>query len=96
MSNYATIKDGIVINTIVCDDSNISQIDGYHVKITDDTNIAAPGYEYDADKNKFKSPQPFESWVLNPDTLIWEAPVSKPEDGFYSWNEEDQVWIKVS
>jgi hypothetical protein len=97
MSNYATVKNGIVINTIVCEDSKISEVNGHNIKITESTNQAAPGYEYDADKNKFKAPQPFESWTLNVDTLLWEAPVAKPVgEGYYRWDEELQEWIKVS
>ena len=97
MSNYATIKNGTVINVIICGDSAISEVLGQNVKITEATNQAAPGYEYDADKNKFKAPQPFESWTLNADTLLWEAPVAKPtEKGYYRWDEESQEWIKVS
>lgn len=92
MINYAKIENGVVTNVIVCNDSQISTQDGYHVKITLETNEASIGYEYDATKNKFKSPQPYESWTLNADTLIWEAPVSKPE-GAISWNEANQSWF---
>ena len=92
MINYAKIENGIVTNVIVCHDSQISTQDGYHVKITAETNEASIGYEYDATKNKFKSPQPYESWTLNADTLIWEAPVAKPA-GAISWDEANQSWF---
>ena len=97
MSNYATVENGIVTNIIICEDSSISLVPGHNIKITEATNEAAPGYEYDADKNKFKSPQPFESWTLNTENLLWEAPVAKPtEEGYYRWDELGQEWIKVS
>ena len=97
MSNYATVKNGIVTNIIVCEDSSISLVPGSHIKITETTNEAAPGYEYDSDKNKFKSPQPFESWTLNEETLLWEAPVAKPvQEGYYRWDEDTQDWVQVS
>jgi len=51
------------------------------------------GDTYDASKNAFISPQPFNSWVLNEDTCRWEAPVAYPNDGQdYKWNEENQNW----
>lgn len=97
MSNYATVENGIVTNIIVCEDSSISVVPGHHIKITEATNEAAPGYEYHADKNKFKSTKPFESWTLNTENLLWEAPVDKPTgEGFYRWDEATQGWIKVS
>lgn len=97
MSLYAKIINGVVDNIIVCEDSEISLQNGDHIKITNETNQAALGYEYIADKNKFKAPQPFESWTLNEETILWEAPVAKPiEEGFYRWDEAGQEWILVS
>ena len=97
MSLYAKIEEGIVTNIIVCEDSQIGTQYGHYVKVTENTNDAKFGDEYNFDKNKFKTSQPFESWVLNSDTLLWEAPVSKPEgEGYYSWDEESQDWIKIS
>jgi len=58
-------------------------------------NFAAKGYTYDQTRDAFIPPQPFNSWVLNETTRIWEAPVATPEDydGFnYEWNETNQTW----
>lgn len=92
INTYAKIEDGIVVNIILCSDSEISSQSGTHIKVTDETNKASIGYEYSYEKNKFKSWQPFESWTLNTDTLLWEAPVAKPE-GATIWNEANQSWI---
>jgi hypothetical protein len=92
ISTYAKIEENIVTNLILCSDSEIGSQSGMHIKVTDSTNKSGIGYEYDSDKNKFKAPQPYESWTLNEDTLLWEAPVAKPE-GATIWNEEDQYWI---
>jgi hypothetical protein len=92
ISTYAKIEENIVTNLILCSDSEIGSQSGMHIKVTDSTNKAGIGYEYNSEKNKFKAPQPYESWTLNEDTLLWEAPVSKPE-GATIWNEEDQSWI---
>jgi hypothetical protein len=97
MSKYAKINDNnIVENIIICEDSEISTQNGHHVKVTESTNDAQIGFEYDFSKNKFKAPQPFESWTLNADTLLWEAAVDKPLEGSFRWDETEQNWIKVS
>jgi hypothetical protein len=42
----------------------------------------------------FIPPKIFPSWVLNKETLTWEAPVAKP-DGNYTWDEEAGQWVKA-
>ena len=57
-------------------------------------NYAGVGYIYDPVRDAFYAPQPFESWTLNEDTCIWEAPVAYPEDeNSYLWDEETLNWI---
>tara|TARA_S200002703_G_scaffold112782_1_gene98282 strand:+ start:1151 stop:1567 length:417 start_codon:yes stop_codon:yes gene_type:complete len=57
-------------------------------------NFAAIGYTWDATRNAFYAPQPYNSWILNEDTCQWEAPVAKPNDGQeYIWDEVNQTWI---
>lgn len=52
-------------------------------------NYAGVGFHYDKDADAFYSPQPFDSWVLNTETYLWEAPIAKPtEVGFWVWNEQ--------
>jgi hypothetical protein len=59
-------------------------------------NYAGIGYTYDEDRDAFIPPKPFESWVLDEDTCLWEAPVAYPEDGgVYSWDEETTNWILI-
>ena len=60
-------------------------------------NYAGIGYTYDADRDAFIPPKPFESWVLDEDTCLWEAPLPYPEDGAtYYWNEELFSWEFVA
>lgn len=60
-------------------------------------NYAGIGYSYDEDLDAFIPPQPFESWTLNEDTCLWEAPVAYPEDGkMYSWDEDTTSWVEVA
>jgi hypothetical protein len=56
-------------------------------------NFAGIGYSYDQTRDAFISPKPFNSWILDEDTCLWEAPVAKPDDEqIYQWNETDQQW----
>ena len=56
-------------------------------------NFAGIGYTYDQTRDAFIPPKPFNSWTLNEDTCLWEAPVAYPDDGQeYTWNETDQEW----
>jgi hypothetical protein len=59
-------------------------------------NYAGIGYTYDAAKDAFIPPQPFNSWTLNEDTCLWDSPVAYPTDGkLYKWNEEILNWEEV-
>ena len=56
-------------------------------------NFAGVGFKYDQTKDAFIEPKPFNSWILNETTCLWEAPVVKPTDGqSYDWNETNQTW----
>jgi len=56
-------------------------------------NFAGIGYTYDEDRDAFIPPKPFNSWTLNEDTCLWEAPVTYPNDGqLYYWNETNKTW----
>jgi hypothetical protein len=59
-------------------------------------NFAGIGYTYDEERDAFISPKPFQSWLLNEETCIWEAPVAYPTDNkMYRWNETTQEWIEI-
>ena len=60
-------------------------------------NFAGIGYTYDEDRDAFIAPKPFNSWILNEDTCLWEAPVAYPNDGQdYKWNETIQNWELIT
>lgn len=60
-------------------------------------NGAGIGYYYDETRDAFIAPKPHNSWILNEETCIWEAPIPYPSDGkFYTWNEISQSWIEVT
>jgi hypothetical protein len=59
-------------------------------------NYAGIGFTYDATRDAFISPSPFNSWVLNEDTCRWESPTPMPTDGkMYSWDENTVSWVEV-
>jgi hypothetical protein len=59
-------------------------------------NYAGVGYTFDAARDAFIPPKPYNSWVLNEDTCLWEAPVAYPTDGErYSWDEATTAWVVV-
>jgi hypothetical protein len=59
-------------------------------------NYAGLGYTYDPDRDAFIAPKPFESWILNEDSCLWEPPVPYPSDGAeYVWNEATTSWQLV-
>jgi hypothetical protein len=60
-------------------------------------NFAGLGMTYDEDRDAFIYKKPFNSWILNEDTCLWEAPVAMPtavlkENQYYSWNESIINW----
>jgi hypothetical protein len=63
-------------------------------------NYAGIGFTYDSTRDAFIPPKPFNSWVLNEDTCLWEAPVAYPafdeqNPKYYVWNEETLNWDEI-
>ena len=60
-------------------------------------NYAGIGYSYDATRDAFVPPKPFESWSLNETSCIWEPPVAYPtDDKAYAWNESTTSWDEIA
>ena len=58
-------------------------------------NYAGIGHTYDENKDAFIPPKPFNSWTLNEDTCLWQAPVSMPTEFASYWDEETLSWKEV-
>lgn len=59
-------------------------------------NFAGAGFKYDSNRDAFIPPKPFNSWVLNEETCIWEATLPYPDDGKnYIWNETALSWEEI-
>jgi hypothetical protein len=60
-------------------------------------NYALLGYTFDesiGEHGAFIPPQPFNSWTLNLNTCLWEAPADYPDQRYlYDWDEESLSWI---
>jgi len=56
---------------------------------------AAIGDTWNEANNVFISPKPFASWTLN-NNFKWQAPVSYPSSGSYTWNELELEWEVVT
>jgi hypothetical protein len=56
-------------------------------------NFAGIGYKYDQTRDAFIPPKPFNSWILNETTCLWQSPIAYPTDGQeYKWNETTTSW----
>ena len=56
-------------------------------------NYAGIGYTYDENRDAFIPKKPYNSWILNETTCLWNAPVVMPQDGkSYNWNESTLTW----
>jgi hypothetical protein len=59
-------------------------------------NYAGVGYTYDAERDAFIPPKPYESWTLNEDSCTWVAPTPMPTDlKAYEWRESDLSWVEI-
>jgi hypothetical protein len=59
-------------------------------------NYAGIGYTYDSTRDAFIPPKIFNSWILNEDTCLYEAPTPMPTDGkTYKWDEDTISWIET-
>jgi hypothetical protein len=62
---------------------------------------AGKGYTYDPVLDVFIRPKPYGSWLLNPSTTEWEAPVPEPAltpeqiaaRDRYNWDENSLSWV---
>jgi hypothetical protein len=57
-------------------------------------NYAGIGYTYDQQRDAFIPPRPFDSWVIDENSCLWQAPTPMPTDGkSYSWDEATTSWV---
>jgi len=60
-------------------------------------NYAGIGYTYDVSRDAFIPPKPYNSWVLNESTCLYDAPTPMPtDDKRYSWDESTTSWVEIT
>jgi len=56
-------------------------------------NYAGVGFTYDSVLDAFIPPKPYNSWLLDTQTCLWDPPIPYPTDGkIYTWDETTQTW----
>jgi hypothetical protein len=56
-------------------------------------NFAGVGFTYNYNLDAFIPPKPYNSWILNEETCLWESPIEYPSDGLhYIWDETTTSW----
>jgi hypothetical protein len=108
MSHWAEIdENSIVLRVLVGDNNDPNGDEGYQwlldnlggtwIKCSYNRNIRknfpGAGYYFDAERDAFIIPKPFNSWILNEETCQWEPPTPYPtDDNLYRWVEDDLNW----
>lgn len=94
MSLYAKIENNIVVNTFICSDSEVINIPGYNIKVTEDKKTPIIGGTYDVSIQKFIPPKPHESWVLDETSFEWVSPIGEnPSPLTKYWDEDSLSWL---
>ena len=108
MAHFAKVEDGLVTQVIVADSQQWCEanLGGTWVQTSYNTqgnqhpegrplrkNYAGIGYHYDG--VGFYAPQPFPSWIKDAETYLWDAPVPRPTEGFWKWDEDSLSWVEV-
>jgi hypothetical protein len=110
MAHFAEVVDGVVERVIVADTKEWCEanLGGTWVQTSYNThgnqhpegrplhkNYAGIGFTWDG--TGFASPKPYESWTLDTDTYLWNAPIPMPvEEGkLFAWDEPTLSWVEV-
>jgi len=112
--NNVVLRVTVVANEVLLDENNVEQeslglnhlehLGGRWVQTSYNNsfrkNYAGIGFTYDAVRDAFISPKPFDSWSLNEDTCQWEAPIPMPtfdeeDPKYYTWDEDSTSWVEV-
>ena len=110
MAHFAKVENGIVTQVIVAEQDFIDTLDDATswVQTSYNThggqhpegrplrkNYAGIGFTYDAQRDAFIPPKPYNSWLLDEESCLWNAPVPKPNNSeLYFWDEESLSWVE--
>jgi hypothetical protein len=110
MAHFAEVIDGVVKRVIVADTQEWCEtnLGGTWVQTSYNTranqhptgqplhkNYAGVGFTWDG--TGFAEPKPYDSWTLDAETYVWNAPTPMPvEEGkYFAWNEPTLAWVEV-
>ena len=111
MAHFAEVVDGVVERVIVADTKEWCEanLGGTWVQTSYNThggvhtlggtplhkNYAGIGFTWDG--TGFAAPKPYESWTLDTETYVWNAPTPMPvEEGkAFTWDEPTLAWVEV-
>ena len=108
MSHFAELDENNIVLRVLVGDNNmpnegydwfVENLGGRWVQTSYNRsfrkNFASIGFTYDEERDAFIPPKPFESWILNEYSCLWDAPVPYPRDGkIYRWDEPSLSWIE--
>lgn len=111
MAHYAFLDENNVVTEVIVGIDETEQIEGldpetWYENFRNQTckrtsynnNIrkqyAGIGYTYNAEADVFIAPRPFASWSLD-ENFDWQAPVARPEEGFWMWDEDTTSWVEL-
>jgi hypothetical protein len=93
MKKFAVLdSESKVVNIILAPSESVAE----QVTFSDCVHVPADAVvslDYTWNGTNFIPVKPYESWILNTGTLLWEAPTPKPNDNNrYVWNEATLAW----
>ena len=111
MAHFAKVVDGSVEQVIVADTKEWCEanLGGTWVQTSYNTrgnqhpegrplhkNYAGIGFTWDG--TGFAEPKPYDSWTLDTETYLWNAPTPMPvEEGkLFTWDEPTLAWVEVA
>jgi hypothetical protein len=112
MSHYAFLDENNVVTEVITGIDETELIEGLDTetwygnfrgqtckRTSYNNNIrkqyAGIGFSYDPVADVFIAPQPYPSWSLDAD-YNWQAPIPRPTEGMWYWNEAEQVWVNAN
>lgn len=109
MAHYAFLdENNVVTEVIVGNDETTGDWETYYAEFRGKRcvrtsyngnirfNYAGVGFQYDEARDAFIPPKPYDSWVLNEDTCLWDAPTPMPAEGDWTWDEQAGDWVEVA
>lgn len=80
-----------------CKRTSYNSHGGFNRRTLDDgfrMNYAGVGFFYDDERDAFIPPKPFDSWLFNEESCLWDSPIPMPDDDHhYHWDEDNGEWV---